>query len=317
MSMQYVLLLPGQGSQKVGMGKDLYEAFPSAREAFHQVDDAVESALSTLAFEGPADELTRTLNAQPALLAHSAAVWSVVRDTIGAKVVAAAGHSLGEFSAYHVAGTLDLAAAARIVRRRGTLMYEQGVQRPGAMAAVLGVLSTPIESLCEQATQERGLVVPANYNSDEQVVISGEVAGVERAMELAKDAGAKRCLPLPVSGAFHSPLMAPAVEGLAAALHAEAWQEPSVPVVANVNAESVTSAVLARDLLVQQLTAPVQWTRVMRALAAQYPDATFLEIGSGAVLAGLARRIAPSVKAISASTVAEVEKLLDTATLAS
>ena len=149
--MDFVLLLPGQGSQRVGMGKDLYDAFPAARDAFHTVDDAVGSALSTLAFEGPSDELTRTHNAQPALLAHSAAVWAIVRDAIGPSVRAAAGHSLGEFSAYHAAGTFELADAARVVRRRGTLMYEQGIARPGAMAAVIGVLTAPIDEICAQA----------------------------------------------------------------------------------------------------------------------------------------------------------------------
>lgn len=312
--MSFVLLFPGQGSQKVGMGKDLAAHFPEARVAFESVDTAIGTSLSSLAFEGPSDELTRTLNAQPALLAHSAAVWAVVRQAVGPHVVAAAGHSLGEFSAYHAAGAVDLAGAARIVRRRGELMFETGTQRPGAMAAILGVLTSPIDAICSQATQERGLVVPANYNSEEQVVISGEVAGVERAMELAKEAGAKRCLALPVSGAFHSPLMEPAAAGLLAALEAEQWQDPAIPVYVNVNATAVQDAAAARSLLVQQLTAPVQWTAVMRALAAQFPESTFVEMGTGAVLSGLAKRIAPAVKTMTCGTVAEVEQLLAFAT---
>jgi len=311
--MDFVLLLPGQGSQRVGMGKDLYDAFPAARDAFHTVDDAVGSAISTLAFEGQPDELTRTHNAQPALLAHSAAVWAVVRDAIGPSVRAAAGHSLGEFSAYHAAGTFELADAARVVRRRGTLMYEQGVARPGAMAAVIGTLSTPIDEICTQATAEAGMVVAANYNSDEQVVISGEVAGVERAMQLAKRAGAKRSLPLPVSGAFHSPLMAPAAEGLSTALDAATLVDPRFPVFANVNAEPVLDAARARALLVRQLTSPVRWTQVIRQLATAYPDATFVEIGTGHVLSGLARRVAPNVLTATCGTVADVEKLLASA----
>lgn len=311
MTKPIIALLPGQGSQRVGMGKDLAEAFPIARAVFEAVDDAVDAPLSTLMFEGPADELTRTVNAQPALLAHSAAVWAVVQETLGPSLQAAAGHSLGEFSAYHVAGMFDVAQAARIVRRRGALMYEQGLARPGAMAAILGVLTTPIDVLCATASAERGLVVPANYNSQEQVVISGEVAGVERAMELAKDAGAKRCLPLPVSGAFHSPLMQAAVVGLDEALDAAALHQPRVPVVANVNAEAVTSAARARQLLVEQLTAPVQWVAVMTQLAATWPDALFVEFGTGSVLTGLARRIMPQIATATCGTVAEVEKLLE------
>jgi [acyl-carrier-protein] S-malonyltransferase len=178
------------------------------------------------------------------------------------------------------------------------------------MAAILGTLSVPIDDICRTASADAGLVVPANYNSPEQTVISGEVAGVERAMSLAKEAGAKRCLPLPVSGAFHSPLMAPAAEGLAAVLQSVPMADARIPVYANVDASAVTDAGAARSLLVRQLTAPVLWTQVMQGLAAAYPDALFVEMGTGSVLSGLARRIAPSVKTAACGTVAEVEALL-------
>jgi [acyl-carrier-protein] S-malonyltransferase len=309
--MDIVLLLPGQGSQKVGMGRDLFDASSAAREAFETVDRATGAPISQLAFEGPADELTRTLNAQPALLAHSAAVWAMLSEALTPFVRAAAGHSLGEFSAYHVAGAFDLTNAARVVRRRGELMFATGQSRPGAMSAIVGSLSQSISDICAQATNEAGLVVPANFNSPEQVVISGEPSGVERASELAKAAGAKRALPLPVSGAFHSPLMEPAVSGLREVLEGAHMLDPSVPIIANVDGSAVTTADAALPLLVQQLTAPVQWTTVMRNLAATYPDALFVELGTGSVLSGLARRIVPEIKTMSAGTLAEVEKLLE------
>lgn len=311
--MDIVVLLPGQGSQKPGMGKDLFDSFPAAREAFEVVDDAVGAAISTLAFDGPSDELTRTHNAQPALLAHSAAAWAVIREALGSSVRAAAGHSLGEFSAYHVAGAFALADAARVVRRRGVLMYEQGLRRPGAMAAIVGELTMSIEEVCARATAETALVVPANYNSPEQVVISGEIAGVERGMELAKDAGAKRCLPLPVSGAFHSPLMLPAAGGLEQALESVTMHDAGIPVVANVNAEPTTRAAAARTLLVDQLTAPVQWTRVVQRLVRMHPTALFVELGAGKVLSGLVRRIAPDVRTATCGTTADLERLLQEA----
>jgi [acyl-carrier-protein] S-malonyltransferase len=304
-----VLLFPGQGSQAPGMGKDLAERFPVARELFEAADVAVGAPLSALCFDGPADELTRTDNAQPALLAHGAAAWAVVRDELAPRVVAAAGHSLGEFTAYHAADALPFAEAVRLVRRRGELMREAGTRRPGAMAAVLGAPTTTIEEICREATLGAGLVVPANYNCPGQVVISGEVAGVERAMELVKVANAK-ARRLSVSGAFHSPLMEYAVPGLGAALDGAVFADARFPVYANVSAQPVTDAALARRLLLEQLTAPVQWTRTIESLAALHPDALFVELGPGTVLKGIVKKIAPDVAVASCGTGADVEALL-------
>lgn len=307
--MDVVLLFPGQGSQKPGMGRDLVDAFPSAKDVFARADDALGASLSTLCFEGPAEELTLTHNAQPALLAHGAAVWAATRDVVGAQVVAAAGHSLGEFTAYHAANSLSLEDALRVVRRRGELMYESGVKRPGAMAAILGDTNRPIEEICADASQEAGLVVPANYNSPGQLVLSGEEAGVERAMALCKDAGAKRAIRLNVSGAFHSPLMESAAGGLRDALDAATFDNPHFPVYANVNAEPVLEAARGKQLLLDQLSKPVRWTEEIQAMAARFPNATYVEMGPGSVLVGLVKKIAPSLKTMTCGTAAEVEQL--------
>jgi [acyl-carrier-protein] S-malonyltransferase len=308
-----VLLFPGQGSQAPGMGKDLAARFPAAREVFKAADVALGVPLSALAFDGPADELTLTHNAQPALLTHGAAVWAAVRDVIGAQVVAAAGHSLGEFTAYHSSDALPFAEAVRLVRRRGELMLEAGKRRPGAMAAVLGSLATPIEEICLEASDDAGLVVPANYNCPGQVVISGEAAGVDRAMELVKLAGGK-AKRLNVSGAFHSPLMEHAVAGLAAALDLAHFADARFPIYANVNAQPVEDAALARRLLVEQLTAPVQWTRAIESIALLHPGALFVEMGPGAVLKGLVKKIDPSATVLSCGTGADVDALLNVVT---
>ncbi|HEX3158163.1 MAG TPA: ACP S-malonyltransferase [Gemmatimonadaceae bacterium] len=307
--MDLVLLFPGQGSQRPGMGRDLAEAHPAARQVFEQVDAALGVALSTLCFDGPADELTLTHNAQPALLAHGAAVWAVTAPTLGPCVRAAAGHSLGEFTAYHAAASLTLEQGARLVRRRGELMLRAGEDRPGTMAAILGDLTRPIEAICAEASAV-GVVVPANDNSPGQLVISGEVAAVERAMELAKAAGARRTVPLTVSGAFHSPLMAAAAAELRNALAAAQLAPPSFPVYSNVTAQPVTDAAVALDLLYRQLTAPVRWTEEVRQLAAAHPDALFVEMGPGNVLTGLVKRIAPTVATATCGTAAEVDALL-------
>jgi len=310
--MAVVLLFPGQGSQKPGMGRDLAASHAAARQVFEAVDAALGEPLSSLCFEGPADTLTLTQNAQPALLAHGLAVWETVRERVAPGVRAAAGHSLGEFTAYGAAGSLTLADAARLVRRRGELMYEAGLARPGTMAAILGDTSRPVDEICAEASAspDGGLVVPANYNAPGQVVISGELAGVEAAMALAKAAGAKRALRLPVSGAFHSPLMAPARRGLAAALHGTPMGKPRVPVYANVNAEPVCDGDAAAALLEEQLTSPVRWTDVVQRPVRDHPGALFVEMGPGAVLTGLLRKIAPEAQAMSCGTADEVEVLL-------
>jgi [acyl-carrier-protein] S-malonyltransferase len=306
-----VLLFPGQGSQKPGMGRDLAAASAPARAVFEAVDAAIGAPISRLCFEGPADELTMTDNAQPALFAHGAAVWAATSAALVPHVRAAAGHSLGEFTAYNSAGALSVGAGARLVRRRGTLMREAGDARPGAMAAILGELTVPVDALCAQASSEAGEVVPANYNSPEQTVVSGEVAGVERAMALAREHGAKRAVRLPVSGAFHSPLMRPSAPGLSEALASANLGDPRIPVYANVDALPCTTAAVARDRLLLQLTSPVRWVDVVRALVGAYPSALFVEMGPGAVLTGLTKRIAPSAATATCGTASEVDQLLN------
>lgn len=288
------------------MGKDLIDAFPAAKAVFEQADDALGAPLSKLCFEGPADELTLTYNAQPALLAHGAAVWAATRDVIGANVMAAAGHSLGEFTAYYAAESLSLGDALRVVRRRGELMYDSGVKRPGAMAAILGETNRPIEEICADATRDAGLVVPANYNCPGQVVISGEEQGVERAMALCKEAGAKRAIRLNVSGAFHSPLMDSAADGLAKSMNDVSFDDPHFAVYANVNGEAVLKADRAKALLLEQLSKPVRWTDEILALAERFPDAMYIEMGPGNVLTGLVKKIAPNLKTAVCGTAADV-----------
>jgi [acyl-carrier-protein] S-malonyltransferase len=291
------------------MARDVAEAFPAAREALDAIDAALGVPLSRLMFEGPEDELQLTHNAQPAILAHSAAVLAVVAHRLG-PVVAAAGHSLGEYSAYVAAGSLDAPVAARLVRRRGELMHEAGRIRPGTMAAILGLDSAVVEAACRNASAGNGIAVPANLNAPDQTVISGDPDTVARAGEACKAAGAKRVLPLKVSGAFHSPLMEPAVAGLRDALAEASFGEPDHPVIANATAEPVDRAETAVRLLAEQLTAPVRWVDSMRAAASLAPDATFVEIGPGAVLTGLLKRVAPAVKCLTLGTAIEVEAFL-------
>jgi [acyl-carrier-protein] S-malonyltransferase len=311
-----VWLCPGQGAQKVGMAKDLAERFPAARETLQAIDDALRVKLSRLMFEGPEEELTATHNAQPAILAHSAAVFAAVRPVLDSRPVAAAGHSLGEYSAYVTAGALPATEAAALVRRRGELMHKAGTERPGAMAAVLGLATAEVEAACREASTGTAVAVAANLNAPDQTVISGDPDGVGRAGEGCKARGAKRVIPLKVSGAFHSSLMAPAANQLRVALDRAPFRDPDFPVIANVTAEPVRDANRARRLLADQLTAPVQWVACMQRaaeLARTAKDALFVEIGPGTVLAGLLKRIVPEAKVVSLGTAEEVTRFLEAA----
>jgi [acyl-carrier-protein] S-malonyltransferase len=302
-------MCPGQGAQRVGMGRDLAERFPAARDTFDAVDEALGAPLSRVMWEGPEEELTLTHNAQPAILAHTAAVLALVAPRLGT-VAAAAGHSLGEYSAHVAARALTVTAAARLVRRRGELMLAAGAQRPGAMAAVLGLATAEVEAACNESSGPDGVAVAANLNAPDQTVISGDPAAVSRAGDGCKARGAKRVIPLKVSGAFHSPLMAPAVDGLRDALAGTEFVAPAFPVIANASGEEVTTGVDAKRLLADQLTAPVRWVACMRRAAALAPGARFVEAGPGNVLSGLLKRIVPGATAVALGTADEVERFL-------
>ena len=295
--MSLALLFPGQGSQHVGMGRSLANTYPEAACVFEEADDVLGFSISKLAWEGPEEDLVLTKNAQPAMLVHSTAVSRVIQGRLG-EVGLAAGHSLGEFSAHVAAGTLDFAEAVLTVRLRGELMYAAGLERPGTMAAVIGLDDESVVSVCEQAQDEGDVCVPANFNATGQVVISGDLAGVERAMDYAMKAGAKRVVRLSVSGAFHSPLMAPAGAEFEDWLAPLSFHDPAFPVIANVTAKPVSTGDAARALLIRQFTTPVQWAASVLHMADCGAD-RFLEIGPGSVLRGLNRRIVRRIPCVS------------------
>ena len=309
--MNVAILCPGQGSQKVGMGKDLADAFPLARDTFLAIDDALGFSLSKVMWEGPEELLTRTDHAQPAILAHTAAAWAVVGPKFLGRVAGAAGHSLGEYSAYVAAGAISAPEAAKLVRRRGELMHEAGTARPGTMAAVLGFDATKVAEVCHQASAQGGVVVAANLNEPQQTVISGDPDAVARAGEMLKAAGAKRVIPLKVSGAFHSPLMESAHEGLARALMAAPMKDPDFPVVANATAMPVKDHATAKAQLTAQLVSPVRWIDCVATLAQLAGGAPhFVEVGPGSVLTGLAKKIVPGMTYTTLGTAKEVEAFL-------
>ncbi len=299
-------LFPGQGSQAVGMGKELASLYPVARETFAEADAALGFKLSQLCMEGPEEQLKLTENTQPAILTVSVAAFRVLREK-GYSCHFAAGHSLGEYSALVAAGTLDFADAVRTVRNRGRYMQEAVPVGEGAMAAVLGLSAEVVQQVCDESAQGQ-VVRPANLNSPEQIVISGAKAAVERAAELAKARGAKRAIMLAVSAPFHCALMQPAQDRLAQDLRALAMNDPDFPVIANIDAAPVTTAEAARDALIPQVTGAVQWERSMRTLLARAVN-TFVEVGPGKVLCGLMRQIDRSKTCLNAEDESSLQKV--------
>ena len=313
-------IFPGQGSQSVGMGRDLAAAFAPAREVFEEVDEVLKQRLSKLMFEGPAEDLTLTENTQPALMAVSLAVLRVMESEGGFKLadraVLVAGHSLGEYSALAAAGSFSIANAARLLKLRGRAMQKAVPPGVGGMAALIGVDMEQAAAICEEAapvpdseTGERQIVQAANDKGGGQVVISGHREAVDRAIDIAKKRGVKRAMPLPVSAPFHCALMAPAADAMAQALDATRPAAPAVPLIANVTAAKATDPDTIRDLLVRQVTGTVRWRESVAAMTAIGVD-QFIELGAGKVLSGLVRRIAPDATALSAGTPGEIETML-------
>jgi [acyl-carrier-protein] S-malonyltransferase len=304
---QTAFLFPGQGSQYVGMGQDLYEAYPETRAIFDQADDILGLALSELCFNGPEEALNDTINTQPAIFATSVALLRVLESNKLPVPGFVAGHSLGEYSALFAAGAMDFAAGLQLVRERGRLMKEAGQRSPGGMAAVLGLETEIVDQVCRQAREETGGVIQvANYNSPGQIVISGDFRTRDVAIELAQAEGAKKVVPLAVSIAAHSPLMGCIVDEFRQAVEAVEIRRPALPVVANVSAMPLEGVDAIREELVQQLTSPVRWVESVQYMIGQ-GVAEFVEIGPKDVLTKLMRRIDRSVQAMSVEDVATVD----------
>ena len=289
------------------MGRDLAAAHPEAARVFERADDILGFSLSRLAWEGPEDQLVRTHNAQPAILVHSLATLAVLRPRLG-PIGCAAGHSLGELSAHAAAGTLAFEDAVHAVRRRGELMWEAGRARRGAMAAILGLGKSEVRDVCRAVSTRGRVCVPANFNAPSQIVVSGDADAVDKVLVRAREAGARRALPLAVSGAFHSPLMGVAEEGLRKCFRSLSFGPPEFPVFSNVTAGAVRDPGLARRLLVRQLTSPVLWSQSMRSMVESGVE-RFVEIGPGSVLCGLSRRNVRGVNAVCVGTATGVRKL--------
>ena len=303
-------VFPGQGSQSVGMGAELYEASKAARDVFEEADDSLGFHLSKLIFEGPANELQDTVNSQPAIMTVSIACWKAWEEHLGesaARPSALAGHSLGEYTSMVVAGVTGFGDAVRLVRERGRLMHQASVERPGGMAAIVGLDELAFEQICAETGVEL-----ANINSDDQVVISGDKIAVARAMDLASARGARRTIPLPVSGAFHSSLMQQAGEGLTVAVNALDFHDPEIPIIANSTGTALTTSDEVREELVRGLCQCVQWKNSVRYLVSSGVS-QFVEFGPAGVLTGLIKRIDRNVQAVTLSDPASIRKLTEEA----
>ena len=301
-------VFPGQGSQSVGMGTELFESSRAARETFEEADDSLGFPLSRLIFEGPAQDLQNTANSQPAIMTMSVAAWRTWQEMQGPEAMnakAVAGHSLGEYTSLVAADVIDFSDAVKLVRRRGELMNQAAVNRPGAMAAILGLNELAFAQICDETGVEL-----ANINTDDQIVISGDKIAVARAMDLASARGAKKTIPLPVSGAFHSSLMFEAASGLAGAVQALNFKEPKMPIVGNCDSRLLSTSDEIRSELVNGLCQCVQWKDSVRHLV-DSGVTQFVEFGSGGVLAGLIKRIDRGVKVSTVSDTASMRKLAD------
>ncbi len=309
MDSKIAFVFPGQGSQAVGMGRDLYDTFKSARAIIDEADRVLKSPLSKLFFEGPEEELRQTINAQPSLLTVSYACLKAMEEVAGTNLprpAFVAGHSLGEYTALAAAGVLDFSAAVYLARQRGRLMHEAGTKTPGGMVAVLGMEESALADVCKETDTQI-----ANYNSPGQLVISGAMANVAKAAELAKARGAARTVPLQVSGAFHSPLMKPAEEALTKIIAGMAFRDASVAVVANTSAAPITLASDIKAELTNQLCHGVQWQRSVEYMVA-HGVTTFVEIGPGKVLAGLIKRINKTANTVNIGEAASVNLTRET-----
>ena len=303
-----VLLFPGQGSQKVGMGRNLAENFPTAKHTFEEVDEALHLKLSKICFEGPLDELTLTENTQPAILATSIAAFRVYQEECGGAFGLAMGHSLGEWSALCAVGALSLPDAARLVRKRGQAMQNAVPSGRGKMAAILGLEADAVAEVCKEASRVHPECQPANFNGGSQVVISGHADSVDLAMKMAKEKGAKRALPLKVSAPFHSSLMKPAEEAVALDLAEIPIGAMAAPVIANVDAKENLDPLRVKELLVKQVTGSVRWEEsVLR--ASEMGFSRGVELGCGSVLKGLVRRIAKDFEVTCLGTQEDVHSL--------